>query len=177
MNDTPKVAYKTTDPTIVAAFTDTAEQVRDIQNRAVAEAEKIGGNNGLMVSRAFGDLKVIGLAVGDPANPPEGWRYVRERFEPRRGKPGEQARAWLDSIQPPSVRDVMAQHGLPRNCSLKFGFFGSPGIFMHAGAVYAIYKGGPDGGVGPSWVSIRPSEYYAAQEQYEDAQKSEAVNA
>ena len=169
MNDVPMLAFKTTNPEIVAAWKATAEQIREANKRAVREAEAIGKNNGLMIQRALGEEKFVGLSPLDPEDPPEGWRYVRGQFEPRRGKAGDAARQWLASVQRPDLRGILAGHGLPRMTTFRYGFMGVPGLVMHDAAVYAIYKGGPDSDVGPAWESCRPSEYYAAQEDAETA--------
>jgi hypothetical protein len=169
MPDIPMVAFKTTDPEIVAAWKTTVEQIREVSDRAIREAEEIGKNKGLMIQRGLTDETFIGLAPLDPSDPPEGWRYVREQFEPRRGKAGDDARAWLASIERPSMRRVMSKHGLPEVTTFKYGFMGRPGMVMHDDTVFAIYKGGPDGDVGPGWEPCRPSEFYAAQEDAEVA--------
>ena len=165
-NDLPKVAYKTTDPTIVAAWKTTAEQAKDVSNRAVDEAEKIGKNKGLMVQRHLGDQEFVGLAPIDPADPPEGWRYVREQFEPRRGKAGDNARAWLASIQPPSLRKVMAGHGIPP-VIFGHGRMTTPGMVLHDDTVLVLFTFEPTEEIGPAWEKCRPSEFYAAQEDAE----------
>lgn len=174
MADVPKMAYKTTDPAIVAAWTTTAEKVRDAGNRAIGEAEQIGKNKGLMIQRSMDKENFTGLAPIDPADPPDGWRYVREQFEPRIGKAGEGARKWLASVQLPNLREVLEAHGLPKLTTFKYGFFGVPGLVCHGGAVYALYKGGPHDEPGPAWEQCRPSEFYAAQELADEAAKATA---
>lgn len=175
-HEIPKTAFFTVEPEVVAAWMTTAEQIRDIQNRAVDAAEKIGKNKGLMIQQSFGAMRVVGLAPVDPKDPPAGWRYVRQQFEPRRGKAGEAAASWLASVQPPSMRDVMKAHGLPRHCSFKYGFFGTPAMFQHEGAIWALYKGEPDGEASAAWTECKPSQFYAAQEAQQEAEKAaEAV--
>jgi hypothetical protein len=175
-NDRPQAAYRTTNPAVLAAWMSTAEKIRDISNRSVDEAKAIGKNKGLMVQRSFGDERFVGLAPLNPKDPPAGWRYVREQLEPRRGKPGEEATAWLAGIQVPSMRDAMKAHGLPRHCSLKYGFFGVPGMFQHDGVIWVIYSGEPEGEPGPAWEKVRPSEYLAAQERMQESEAAEAVS-
>ena len=165
MTDTPKCAFKTTDPAVIAAWKQAAEQIRDIGNRAVDEAQAIGKNKGLMVQTSFGTQRFVGLSPIDPADPPQGWRHVRGQFEPRLGKAGDSARAWLESVQRPAMRKVMADYGLPEMTSTKYGFWAVPAMFLHGDAIYAMYKGEPEGMVGSNWEPIRPSEFYAAQEQ------------
>lgn len=160
----PMVAVKTTDQATVAAWRTTVELARDIGNRAVEQAKRIGKNEGLMIRRGLYEQEFVGLAPVDPSDPPEGWKYVRGQFEPRRGRAGDDARAWLASVQPPSVRKVMADHGLPLVTTFEYGFMGVPGLVMHNDTVFALYKGGPESDVGPAWESCRPSEFYAAQE-------------
>lgn len=165
-----EIAYKTTNPEIVDAYRTTAEQARDVSNRAVTEAKQIGKNKGLMARRSLGDTEFVGLAPIDDTDPPEGWRYVRGQFEPRRGKAGEDARAWLKSVQPPSVRDAMNEFGLPR-VVFGNGRMGTPGMVLHDDTVWALFTVDPGDEIGPAWEKCRLSEYYAAQEDVE------AVNA
>lgn len=160
-------AYKTADPDVVAAWNATVEQHRQASKAAIEGAEAIGKNKGLMVRRSIGEEEFVGLAPIDPSDPPEGWRYVRERFEPRRGAAGDGARAWLKSVQLPQLRDVMQDHGLPK-ILFKGGMMRTPGMFEHDGTIYALYSAEPDD-IGPAWEPCRLSEYYAAQEQSEKA--------
>lgn len=157
--------YKTATPEVIAAWTAAVEQHRETASRATTGAEKIGKNNGLMIQRSIGEEEFVGLAPIDPTDPPEGWRYVRERFEPRRGKAGDEAREWLKSVQLPQLRNIMDDHGLPK-ILFKGGRMRTPGMFMHDGAIYAIYGAEPDN-IGPAWERIPLSEYYTAQEQSE----------
>ena len=156
-------AYKNTDLAALAAWNTAVEQHREASRNALDGAERIGKNKGLMVQRSIGEEEFVGLAPIDPADPPEGWRYVRNRFEPRRGKAGDNARAWLKSVQLPQLRDIMQQHGLPK-ILFKGGMMRTPGMFMHDGVIYASYTAEPDD-IGPAWERIPLSEYYAAQEQ------------
>lgn len=169
MADVPKIAYRTTDPAIVAAWVATAEEIRDAGNRAIGEAERIGKNKGLMIQRSMDEEKFTGLAPLDPTDPPAGWRYVRNQFEPRLGKAGEGAREWLASVQLPNMREVLEAYGLPKLTTFKYGFFGVPGLVYYRDAVYALYKGGPHDEPGSAWKPCRPSEFYAAQENAEAA--------
>lgn len=159
-------AYKNTSPDTIAAWHTAAQQHRDASDRAITGAEAIGKNKGLMVQRSIGEQEFVGLAPIDPTDPPEGWRYVRDRFEPRRGKAGDEARAWLKSVQLPQLRDVMQRHGLPK-ILFKDGMMRTPAMFEHGGAVYALYSAEPDekDGLTADWQRIPLSEFYAAQEQ------------
>jgi len=159
-----RTAYKTSDPAIVAAWKTTAEQMKETGNRAVDEAEAIGKNKGLMIQRSIDEERFVGLAPVDPEDPPEGWRLVRGQFEPRRGKAGDDARAWLESVQMPSLRAVMDGHGLPK-VIFGNGRMATPGMFLHNETVWASYSVAPEEGeVGPLWEKCRLSEFYAAQE-------------
>jgi hypothetical protein len=176
MTDTPKCAFKTTDPAVVADWEATAQQIRDIGNRAVDEPKAIGKNKGLMIQRGIGDESFVGLAPEDPDDVPEGWRLVRGQLEPRRGRPGEQARAWLDSVQLPSMRKAMEAHGMPQ-LTFGGGRMRVPAMFMYDGAVWVLHGIEPDGEVGPAWERIRISEFYAAQEDAESAPDKAEANA
>lgn len=166
-----QLVFSTDDPETVAAWRNVQAEFNASREKTWAEAEKIGKNKGPLVRRSAGDLDVVGLAADDPQDPPAGWRYVREQLEPRRGKPGDEARRWLASVQPPNPRNVMDRHGLPKY----FGFLGTPGIFEHDGVVWAVYGGKPDGEVGGQWRPRKLSEFYAAKESYEAAEAAEEV--
>ncbi|GGN39705.1 hypothetical protein FHR83_006659 [Actinoplanes campanulatus] len=165
-------AYRNTDPDAIAAWHTTAQRHREASNQALTGAKAIGKNKGLMAQRSIGEQEFVGLAPIDPTDPPEGWRYVRDRFEPRRGKAGDDARAWLKSVQLPDLRDVMQQHGLPK-ILFKGGMMRAPAMFEHDGAVYALYSAQPDD-IGPLWEPIRLSEFYAAQEASDETSRAAA---
>lgn len=159
-----EVAFKATDQVVIAGWKATAQQIREIGNRAVDEAKSIGKNKGLMIQRSLDEERFVGLAPLDPTDPPEGWRLVRGQFEPRRGKAGDDARAWLESVQLPSLRAVMNHHGLPK-VVFGQGRMSTPGMFLHNDTVWASYSVPPaEDEVGPAWEKCRLSEFYAAQE-------------
>lgn len=168
-------AYSTDDPATVAAFKATAIAYNEMGGRAREDAEKLGNNKGaLIVGGVLGAPRVVGLAADDPANPPEGWQYVkgRDQLEPRRGKAGESARQWLAGHQPPDLRGVLAEHGLPvyyRNGNK----IGNPALFLHDDTVWALYGGYPEGEC--TWTQRKLSEFHAAQEALEAAETAAKV--
>lgn len=169
--------YSTSDPAVVAAFKSTAEAFRDGGRRAREDAEKLGKNKGaLMISGPLGKPRAVGLEPDDPADPPQGWQYIksRGRLEPCRGKAGEAARNWLDAHQPPDLRGVMGEHGLPAYYR-RGHIIGAPALFEHDGTVWALFGGEPQGSC--SWERRKLSEFYAAREAADEAEKSAGVTA
>lgn len=173
--------YSTSNPTIVAAYRDTADAYNTMGRKAREDAEKLGKNKGALIvkSRTSGP-SVVGLGADDPTNPPEGWRYSKteEHLVPRRGKPGESARQWLEAHQPPDLREVLEGHGLPRFCAhgedLRW-FLATPGLMFHDGTVWAMYPTEPDGDC--TWERRRLSEWHAAREAMESAEQTAGVTA
>lgn len=164
-----EIAFKTTDPEIVAAWKRVVETRSAAVARALAEAESIGKNKGFMVQRSLGDEEFTGLAPIDPEDPPEGWRFVRNQFEPRRGKAGDDARAWLKSVQLPNLRNVMHEHGMPKVVFANHRMM-TPGLLLHNDTIWANFSQDiGDREVGPAWERCRLSEYYAAQEAADEA--------
>ncbi|MCG5464173.1 hypothetical protein MED01_002338 [Micromonospora sp. MED01] len=160
--------YSTSDPDVVTAYTETARNFDDMGRRAREDAEKLGNNKGaLIVNRRTSAPEVVGLSADDPEKPPQGWRYSKTEghLVPRRGKPGDPARQWLEAHQPPDMRAVMEANGLPRFC--KHGedlrwFLATPGLFEHDGTVWAMYPTEPDGDC--TWDRRKLSEWHAARE-------------
>lgn len=183
-------AYSTTDPEIIAAYRAADGELRDFSARVCEAARQLGKNKGVLRQggRMLGHSVVAGLVPDDPADPPEGWRYVksRRRLEPRRGPAGEPAEAWLIQHQAPKIdiRGMLdAQYGLPRYSSSPGSDpdsrrVGCPGILFHDGTLWAAYDGHPCGDLfgfrdlrepDERWTLRRPSEFYAAREAYEAA--------
>ncbi|WP_431728637.1 hypothetical protein [Verrucosispora sp. TAA-831] len=167
-------AYSTSDPATVAAYRAAADGFQNTARRAQEDSEALGKNKGALIRRhpLFG-AEVIGLAADDPTDPPQGWRYLKsvEHLVPRRGKAGDPAREWLEEHQPPKLRAVMEQHGLPRTSrsdpnSTRYRIM-SPALFDHDGTVWALYRGVIDGEC--TWTPRKLSEYHAAREASEDA--------
>ncbi|MER7331612.1 MULTISPECIES: hypothetical protein [unclassified Micromonospora] len=162
--------YSTSDPTTVAAFKAAADAFRDGGRRAREDAEKLGKNKGaLMISGPIGKPRLVGLEPDDPTDPPQGWQYIksRERLEPRRGRAGDAARHWMDAHQPPDLRGVMGEHGLPAYYRRE-NIIGAPELFEHGGTLWALFKGEPQGSC--SWEPRKLSEFYAAREAMESAE-------
>lgn len=168
--------YSTSDPATLAAFNAAADAFSDCGRRASEDAEKLGKNKGALIVRdRISGPRVVGLDADDPTDPPEGWRYSKgdDHLVPRRGKPGEPARQWLDAHQPPDVRKVLEEHGLPRFCKsdkdLRF-FLATPGLIEHDGTVWAMYPAEPDGVC--TWEPRKVSEFHAAREAMEAAEQA-----
>lgn len=196
-----ETAYSTDNPEIVAAYRDACAARRDHARRIVdavrdlgADHERIlGTGDGISAPTITGLTPLRRPDTVVPNNDedyegavhltnyviPDGWRIVRERLEPRRGKPGQAAREWLAQHQPVDVRGVMSTHGLPRAAWIpRRGDFGytvsAPNLFEHDGTLWACYAGEPgagemDRGETCTWTPRKLSEYHAAKEAHEDA--------
>lgn len=182
VDGTPPPVFATSAPAIVDAYLTARHAARAARLRAIAAAEEIGLNKGPVVRRGVWGTPnaIVGLFTDDPANPPEGWRYIksRERLEPVHGAAGEAARAWLKTYQlPTDPRMVLHNLGLPRHGRKPHpnGFsemLTEPRIVAHNGMLWANYGDsvpddrfssvpGPDGGL---WQRRKVSEFYAAAE-------------
>lgn len=173
-------AYATTDPAIVAAFAKACVAERHFAESVVESAQAIGKNKGaLRESGAFGAPRTIGLAADNPADPPEGWRYLKgqDMLSPRQGKAGDSARQWLKQFQPTVwPRSILESHGLPYNDLLGEADvfprkFNVPRVFMFDGTIWALYTGTPGswitGAIEPTWERRKLSEYHAALEAHQ----------
>lgn len=180
-------AYSTDNPTVLAAFHETATAMKDYLPRLRAAIDAMpGAKNPLVRSGIWGARdELVAMEADGSGEMPDGWRVVRGRLEPRRGKPGDGARAWLRAHQPPDVRNTLAEHGLPRHSSVPSGGGGfrlmSPTLFEHDGALWALYEGEPgrgvlDDGKTCTWAPRRLSEFHAAQEAFEAAKEKSEVS-
>jgi len=193
MPDQP-TAYATTNPDTVAAFLDATTAQQTFARRVCADAKTLGRNGGVLhITRPGGGHEIVGLATDDPTNPPDGWTHIksRNRLEPRRGKAGDPARQWLADHTPPAANPigVLTRHGLPGYDTYGDGDgrirFGSPTVFAHAGAVWALYRHTPSndwipGGTtvfGDGWAKRPLSEYYAAREAFDAAHTAQTTAA
>jgi hypothetical protein len=168
-------AYSTDNPEAVAAFRQTRADLISFKDRVRAACAELGGNNGPLVRQGIWGSpdEIVGLDPDDSGTIPEGWRIVRGRLEPRRGKPGDGARKWLAEHQPPDMRHAMVGHGLPRHSqtpSNTGGFrLSAPALFEHDGVLWACYSGKPgegviDDGQACTWTPRKLSEFHAARE-------------
>jgi hypothetical protein len=182
-------AYSTDDPEAVAAFRQAVADRVAFGERVRADCAALGGNKGPLVqSGVWGKDRIVGLGPDDSGVIPDGWRIVRGRLEPKRGKPGEAARQWLADHQPPDVRHAMTAHGLPRHSTVPSqpGSFTrrmiQPALFEHEGTLWACYEGKPgddfDGSdaEGCTWTPRKLSEFYAARESVYGHAIAEAVS-
>jgi hypothetical protein len=172
---TDEYAYSTGDPAALAAYRETREAVQRFAEALKVDCEALGGNDGAYVRFGVwgGRNKIFGLIPDGSGTIPDGWRLVRDQLEPRRGKPGEAAREWLDAHQPPDVRHAMTGHGLPRHSSVPSGTGGylmkSPVLFEHDDTLWACYEGKPGDRItsteaGCTWTPRKLSEFHAARE-------------
>lgn len=167
---TTEHAYSTDNPEALAAFRDTAAAMRDYLPRLRADIAALGATNPLVYSGFGGSPdELVALEPNDTGHIPDGWRIVRGRLVPRRGKPGEPARQWLAAHQPPDVRHALTFHGLPRCTSIASGSgfrMGEPTLFEHDGVLWACYPGKPGEGIFDdqpcTWTPRRLSEFHAA---------------
>lgn len=179
---TDQYVYSTNDPAAVAAFSAARDAYHAAARRIVEDAEALGKNTGA-IQQDLGNLpRLVGLFPDDFRDPPEGWRYVknRNRLEPAPGKAGVAAREWMEDRQLPPAADVfaaLAPFGLQRAAQYwtAEGFsFGRPGLLEHNGTVWALY--GAEA-TGCRWQRRKLSEYYAAVEAAEEAEKAETAGA
>lgn len=184
---TERYVFSTSDPGILAAFYETRDAIKDFSARLKADCEALGGNDGAYVRRGIWGHpdEITALKPDGSGTIPEGWRIVREQLEPRRGKPGEAARQWLADHQPPDMRHVMSQQGLPRHSIMPAGDgfkHYPPTLFEHEGTLWAGYRSKPGDNfldTGPcTWTPRKLSEYFAAKAAVLALEESaEAVNA
>jgi len=182
-----RYAYSTTDPAALAAWRDTmtAEHAHHQTMRAAIDA--MPGAKGTIVRQGIFHARdrIIALIPDGSGQVPDGWRLVRGNLEPRRGMPGDNARAWLEAHQPSDVRAVLTGHGLPRFSTRPAGggrvLNYEPVIFEQDGTLWACYRGKPGDLLNSSatctWTPRRLSEFHAALEAVEAAeqQAKEAV--
>jgi hypothetical protein len=177
-------AYRTADVGIVNEFRVAVSCMKARNKKIKKGLTELGvGEQVFVRSSGFpGDRMRIEDLVPVDGHVPDGWRLMKRtgRLEPRRGKPGESARAWLTEHQPVDVRHVMEQHGLPRAAWIPGEGFGwriiAPQFFDHDNALWACYAAEP--GTGESgfdtqkctWDAIKLSEFYTAYEAHRAAE-------
>lgn len=118
--------------------------------------------------------------VGDHA--PDGWRIsAAGELVPRRGKPGDPARAWIADHRIPNVRGCLAVTGLARAAWVPGTGFGwrivPPTVFEHDGTLWALYQAEPGSTERESgfdnarctWTPRKLSDYHIAREAHEAA--------
>lgn len=180
---TDQRAYSTSDPAVLAAYHRAVADRDSWKDRLKTDVEALGAG-----PRYFG----MRGAMGSPASlsgleqkgehVPDGWRTVRGHLEPRRGKPGEQARQWLAEHQPVDIRHALVGRGMPRSVWIPAseGSFSyrvvSPEFFMHDETIWVLYDAEPGSGESGfdtekcTWTPRKLSEFYAAKESFDAAQ-------
>lgn len=188
---TPQYAFRTDDPAALAAYRQARQARSAAADAVVAEAEALGKNNGPAIRGGIfgsGD-QIVGLFAADPDDPPVGWVYRkgRELLLPRKGRPGQPAVDFLERHKDiggdPQV--ALQEHGLAAHSTLPSGFgyaIRRPTVFEHAGALYAKYTGEIKGVLGATeegctWPEIPLSQFYAALEAVQAAEKAEESRA
>jgi len=173
-------AYSTSNPAIVAAYREAVQRNTEYGPRMRADVEALGaGPRIYMRNGSFDEPNRITALEQKDGHIPDGWRFVRGHLEPRRGKPGEQARQWLADRQPADARHALTSHGLPRavwvpasNGSFSYRIV-SPDLFEHDGTLWACYEIEPGtSGSGfdeerCTWTPRKLSEFHAAREVFE----------
>ncbi|PZG12451.1 hypothetical protein C1I95_25725 [Micromonospora craterilacus] len=179
-------AYSTADPAIVAAYRRAVAARKAAFDRLSADLKTLGaGPRVKAYAGTFpGSADTITAIEQQGDHIPDGWRLVRGNLEPRRGKPGEDARRWLADHQPVDVRHAMESHGLPRAAWIPRGSdlgyrVVAPRLFEHDGTLWALYDAEPgtvefDSGK-CSWTPRKLSEFHAADEAREDAAAAETA--
>jgi hypothetical protein len=186
---TEQYAYSTNDPAIVAVYRQTRAAMTEFLPRLRVDCAALGGNKGPLVRTGMWGRpdRLVALEPDGSGVIPESWRIVRGRLEPRRGKPGDTARAWLADHQPPDLRHALTEHGLPRHSTTPAAGQGfthrliPPALFELDDELWACYEG-PPGGVFVAddgectWTPRKLSEYYTARETAEARRHAEAVS-
>lgn len=178
-------AYSTDNPETVAAFREVRSDLKTYLPRLRADLAALGGvGNPLVRNGIWGSRdELVGLEPDGSGTIPDGWRLVRGRLEPRRGKPGASAREWLAAHQPPDMRHTMAAHGLPRNSAVptNSGSYRmvTPALFEHKDTLWACYEGKPGDLMDSkeqdcTWTPRKLSEFWAAKEAFDAAQAETA---
>jgi hypothetical protein len=176
-------AYSTDNPATVTAYLQAVADRNAMGKSIHDDVLALGaGRRVMMRGGSFaGDRQKIVAIEQQGDHVPDGWRVVRGNLEPRRGKPGDIARRWLEDHQPIDVRHVMEGHGLPRAVWVprSDGSFSyrivKPELFDHDGTLWACYEGEPgksDSGFDTepcTWEARKLSEFYAAKEARETA--------
>jgi hypothetical protein len=188
---TPEYAFRADDPAVLDAYQRARQARVDAGNAMLGEAEKIGKNNGPAVRGGIfgtGD-ELVGLFADDENDPPLGWVYRkgREMLQPRRGNAGLEAEEFLRRHRTigGDPRVALAGHGLPTESAVpsRDGSYSlrKPVVFEHDGALYAKYTGEVrhelGNGTGCTWPAIPLSEFYAALEAVQAAERAQEARA
>jgi hypothetical protein len=170
-------AYSTDAPDVVAVYRQALADRDAFMTRTAADLDALGAGPCVNIrssSMPGGRERVTAIQMqGDTI--PDGWRLVSTELVPRRGKPGEAARAWLVDHQPVDVLHALEGHGLPRTCWTPGShggawLLGFAKVLEHDGTLWAFYRREP-GSSGAvfdtercTWTPRKLSEYYAAVE-------------
>ena len=176
-------AYSTDSPEALAVWSATIAALDGFLPRLREDIAALGARNPLVRTGILGSPdELVALEPNDDGTVPDGWRIVRSRLEPRRGKAGEPARQWLADHQPPDVRYALAKHGLPSHAAIptddgRFRLV-PPMVFKWDGALWALFEGKPgrgflDLGEECTWTPRKLSEFYAAREAFDAARDAE----
>ena len=180
-----QTAYSTDNAAAVAAYRQ-AKQDTTFAERMRADVEALGAGPRVFVrGGGFGTPQRVTALEQKGDHIPEGWRIVAGNLEPRRGKPGEQARQWLADHQPVDVRHVLTGHGLPYEVWVPNPKAGNyrvckPEIFEHEGVLWALYEAQPGtGGIVVddakcTWTPRKLSEFHAAFEAFQESLPADA---
>lgn len=180
--------YSTSDPETVATYHRVLTELGEFGERTRAACEAVGGNKGPLVNRGMWGRpdEIVALEPDGSGEIPDGWRMVRGRLEPRRGKAGDGARQWLAAHQPPDLRHALVAHGLPRHATVPGGDglrlrLVAPVLFEMDGTLWAGYAGKPgdsflDKGDACTWTPRKLSEFYTALGERKRREDVEAVS-
>lgn len=182
-------AYSTSAPATLAAYRQALVDRATMGKKVAASLEELGaGPQVYMISDGIPGTRDRFTAIqpqGDHV--PEGWRLMKRSglLEPRRGKPGEAARAWFAEHQPVDVRHVMEQHGLPRSAwkpSPSGYSISTPQLFDGGDALWARYASEPGTGgafdTKPcTWTPRKLSEFHTAWEAFQAREAADRQHA
>ncbi len=170
------IAYKSTDPEVLASVVAAQDKVRDYarQVRAVLDGLGLARYQMWVSQNGWHPGQFVGIEIPQGEFSPEGWRTDREgRTVPdRRTAAGRRAWKALEAVRHPGD-PRRALIGMPHDL-LTPGGYQTPGLRVIAGAVYVHWRNcDPAGGVRSfsgqasevdesRWQRFPASEYYAA---------------
>lgn len=176
---TTRTAYRSTHPTVLAAWRATQEQADEIVRQRKALLDELGFTGRPVLVHG---QRIIGVGHLDEHGPvPDGWRRDRDTADvivpDRRRAAGKALAARLDALTMPDPRRDLPSCGMPEAASsAPRGRMYWPGMQLLGDAVYVTWGCDPErveenGQVDPAvWERVRLSEYYAAVEATEAAE-------
>lgn len=181
---TTQTAYSSDNPEHVVTYRTAIAQAEHARTRLAADMLAL--NVGTTCNLSGGPLSngehyTITALTPNGDHIPTGWRINADGIlVPRRGRPGEPARQWLDNHLIPNPIAVLRRTGLARAAWIPGNGFGyrviPPTVFEHDNTLWALYQGEPgqsgagfDNGDTCTWTRRKLSEYHLAKEAHDAA--------